>query len=116
MVKIVNFDNADSGRAIIAGQDCRVAGGSESRNNRRLQVICRRESGRLDLGLLAASILSRLPVIVYHESRITLMQLQNRIGQGARDPAERRAYAANNDALWVRSRNNEAGNKNLLAG
>ena len=86
--------------------------------NGRFQIIRRRNSCRLDLSLLAATIAFRFPVVVCLERRAaTIVQLKDRVSQKARHASigERWTYPANDHLLWVDPRDNESADQYVVS-
>ena len=86
LIQIKNLHQSYPAGSVGAPYDRRVRSiGIKRRNDRRLQVILRRKSRRLNLGLLQI-----LPIVVRGNDGIdsgdALVQFQNRIRQCASDP------------------------------
>ena len=75
VVEIVDFDEANAGRAALAKDDSGVRTGRQRNIDRRFQIVSRRDAACLDLGLLGIA-----PIIVGDcLERTRAVQFENRI-------------------------------------
>src|SRR5205823_11251388 len=77
LIEIVNLDQADAGRVVIATDDSRVGTGRQRNIDGGFTIVGRRDAARLDLRFLRIA-----PVVVYDGlERALAVQLEDRIGQ-----------------------------------
>src|SRR5438552_59664 len=82
LLQVVDFHERDTDRDVLAVHDGGVISRRERCDDGALNIIRRRQTGGLNLGLLAVS-----PVVVKGDDRaISIMQLQCRIGQRIGNP------------------------------
>ena len=76
-MQVVDFNQPDAGATVLAALDRGVGTGEERDENGGFGIVCWRNTGGLDLGLLIA-----LPVVIAgDEPAIAVVQLQDRIDQ-----------------------------------
>ena len=82
MIQIVRFHYPYAGPIALPAHYCRVGLARVQRpDNRRLQIVARRQSTRRDLRLLRRVI----PVVITEEKRATLEKIERRVRERSRD-------------------------------
>src|SRR5437763_2877618 len=84
-----NFDNADAGTAVTAGEHGRVRPRRKIGDDRRFAIVRGRDPGRLDVRLLGVS-----PVVVKrNRNPVSIVQFQSRILERMRDAGRGQRWA-----------------------
>ena len=96
-------------------QDHGIAPGSECRDDGGFQIVGRRDSGRLDFGLLRI-----FPIIVTHDEDVALVEIDRRIGQavGQRDSidGQRRSQPPKDHLFRIGAGDDETADEHVVAG
>ena len=119
LLEIVSLDEPHPSRVVLPAHNGGVVAGRKSLNESGLQIVGWWNGRGLNLGLLAAAIGARLPVVVGGNQRpAAVPQLQGRIAQGVcdRNRWPQRPHDDSGGIAAASSTNNEPADQDIIAG